>query len=135
MSAEKTLFKNLKLRIAEIDETLMPSILRAMAEHAYNEVRDDNFTKAFEPNNDVKSDCVDPCIKNGKSDRFCLSCATELSEPLFGKLSQRYKELTHINDVLQAMEDDGWAVSHFSVQEKVFLRALINMSYKLDAAT
>lgn len=45
-------------------------------------------------------------------------------------------ELTHVKDVLIAMEKDGWAVSHFTVQEKVFLRALIKMSHKLaDVAT
>jgi hypothetical protein len=31
-----------------------------------------------------KSACVDPCLKNGKSDRFCLKCANEIMGPILG---------------------------------------------------
>lgn len=36
-----------------------------------------------------KKDCKEPCLKNGKSDRYCLECANEM---MSGLLSIKRKE-------------------------------------------
>lgn len=28
------------------------------------------------------NDCADPCLKNGRSDRYCLKCGNEILKPL-----------------------------------------------------
>jgi hypothetical protein len=32
-----------------------------------------------------KKDCKDPCLKNGKSDRYCLECANDIMGDLLPK--------------------------------------------------
>ena len=80
----------------------------------------------------TKCDCEEP-KPNYPEMVWCDKCGKEIpsSETRPTNALKLSSELTHINDVLIAMEKDGWAVSHFTVQEKVFLRALINMSHKL----
>lgn len=34
-----------------------------------------------------KKECKDPCIKNGRSDQFCLKCGEEIIKPLIDKKS------------------------------------------------
>ena len=30
-------------------------------------------------------DCEEPCLKNGRSDRYCLECANEIMKPMLNK--------------------------------------------------
>jgi hypothetical protein len=39
------------------------------------------FRRYLEASEEEK-DCKDPCLKNNKSDRFCLECANEIINPL-----------------------------------------------------
>ena len=41
-----------------------------------------SFKKYLKVSHEIKQ-CDDPCLKNGLSDRYCLSCANEILEPFF----------------------------------------------------
>ncbi len=44
----------------------------------------ESFRRYIKAGKEVKK-CNQPCLKNGKSDRYCLKCANEIMEPILKK--------------------------------------------------
>lgn len=40
-----------------------------------------SFKKYLDAGKETKN-CNDPCIKNGRSDRYCLDCSNEIMRPI-----------------------------------------------------
>ena len=40
-----------------------------------------SFKRYIKASNEKKQ-CKEPCIKNGKADRYCYACASEILEPI-----------------------------------------------------
>lgn len=63
----------------------------------------ESFKKYRKAGTETK-DCKDPCLKNGRADRYCLKCANEIMNPILTTVKKEQTEQLILHGVSKHSE-------------------------------